>query len=108
MAIEGTTSEVSPRQSTVERAVDRLPDGLARQGRYRRTLTVLVRAGGEARVGTVVRRLAEAEPGDDVRQRRSLYLWLHRTAVPTLCTLDIAEYDGDSGRLALRLTGETR
>lgn len=93
---------VTPRVTA--QVLERLPEKLARQRRYRRTVEYLVDADGSEHTSTVVRRLAAAErrTGEvDTEHYREVYSWFHGTAIPTLCQFAAVDYDEDQGELTL-------
>lgn len=90
--------------SAQETAFEQLPEGLARQPRYRRIVEYLVDAGGSEHTSTVARRLATAEtssPEIDTEHYREIHSWLHGTAIPTLRQFAVIDYDENQGELTL-------
>lgn len=76
-------------------AADRLlPPELQHRQRYQRIVGYLYDNGGPCSTSALTRCLVTAE-GDvtDVDQSRSLYLWLHRTGLPTLTALGVIDHD---------------
>lgn len=76
-------------------AADRLlPPELQHKARYRRIVGYLHDNGGPCSTSALTRCLVAAEgAATDVDQSRSLYLWLHRTGLPTLAALGVIDHD---------------
>lgn len=79
-----------------------LPPELPDRARYSRVLALLDDAGGACGAGELTRLLAAREGDPDVERYRTLYLWLHRTAIPTLATLGAVEYAEATDEVRLR------
>lgn len=109
MAIKPRDDDEYELTATSEQVRDLLPPELAHDGRYQRLVALLVRAGGDCSTRVLVRHLVDAESqqrGTDVEQYRSLHLWVHCTAIPTLRALEVLDYDRDRGHLTLHRARE--